>query len=103
MTTIKPFFITQNMPNCIGAVMVDPTQQKIVGFAQDRRDQHPLQHCVMVCIDDVAARQGGGAWSKSGRRILKYRIYPLYLVHPFCAQSGRQKRDGCKKKDMTIS
>lgn len=26
---------------------------------------HPLKHAVMVCIDTVAAGQGGGAWDLS--------------------------------------
>ena len=43
--------------------MVDPTMQEVVGVAHDQRHTHPLQHCVMACIDDVAHGQGGGAWS----------------------------------------
>ena len=42
--------------------MVDPILQQVVGTAQDRRDVHPLQHCTMLCIDNVAKGQGGGAW-----------------------------------------
>ena len=49
--------------------MVDPSLQKIVGSAQDRRHIHPLQHCAMICIDSVAHGQGGGAWGGDGRYI----------------------------------
>ena len=55
----------------VGAVVVDPVLQKVVGIANDQRHVHPLQHCVMVCIDNVAHGQGGGAWLSCG----KMRLY----------------------------
>ena len=51
----------------VGAVVVDPVLQKVVGIAHDQRHAHPLQHCVMVCIDNVAHGQGGGAWPSCGK------------------------------------
>lgn len=47
----------------VGAVMVDPTTERIVAEGHDCRGDHPLHHAVMVCIDLVARSQGGGAFS----------------------------------------
>lgn len=46
-----------------GAVIVDTQNSKVVGLGFSNTTRNPLQHAVMVCIDDVARRQGGGAWS----------------------------------------
>ena len=51
----------------VGAVVVDPTMQEVVGVGHDQRHVHPLQHCVMACIDDVAHGQGGGTWPTCGK------------------------------------
>ncbi|XP_075870139.1 putative inactive tRNA-specific adenosine deaminase-like protein 3 isoform X2 [Nelusetta ayraudi] len=47
----------------VGAVVVDPTAEKIIAVGHDCRGEHPLHHAVMVCIDLVARSQGGGAFS----------------------------------------
>ncbi|UYV78581.1 ADAT3 [Cordylochernes scorpioides] len=44
------------------AVVVDPQRSLVMSTAGDRRDQHPVQHAVMVAIDLVAQGQGGGHW-----------------------------------------
>lgn len=50
----------------VGAVMVDPTAERIIAVGHDCRGDHPLHHAVMVCIDLVARSQGGGAFSFDG-------------------------------------
>ncbi|XP_042351240.1 probable inactive tRNA-specific adenosine deaminase-like protein 3 isoform X1 [Plectropomus leopardus] len=47
----------------VGAVMVNPTTEKIIAVGHDCRSDHPLHHAVMVCIDLVARSQGGGCYS----------------------------------------
>ena len=47
-----------------GAVIVDPETRHVVAKGYTC-SSHPLKHAVMVCIDTVAAGQGGGAWSLS--------------------------------------
>eukprot|EP00117_Sycon_ciliatum_P037682 scpid55322/ scgid28133/ tRNA-specific adenosine deaminase-like protein 3; tRNA-specific adenosine-34 deaminase subunit adat3 len=70
----------------IGAVLVDPAQQKVLGVGTDEslptpmpfssqrsaemldpvsQAAHSLKHAVMMCIDDLARQQGGGAWAKT--------------------------------------
>ncbi|KAI8928120.1 cytidine deaminase-like protein [Entophlyctis helioformis] len=40
---------------CVGAVMVDPAVNAVVGVGHDaRRTAHPLSHATMVCIEAVA-------------------------------------------------
>lgn len=51
----------------VGAVMVDPATSQVVATGQTA-SSHPLQHAVMVCIDNVATLQGGGAWGGKGTR-----------------------------------
>ncbi|XP_050689854.1 uncharacterized protein LOC126982113 isoform X3 [Eriocheir sinensis] len=47
----------------IGCVVVDGGSGVVVSVAGDRRLLHPLQHAVMVAVDEVAALQGGGVWT----------------------------------------
>lgn len=47
----------------VGAVVVDPSVESIIAVGHDCRGDHPLHHAVMVCIDLVARRQGGGCYS----------------------------------------
>ncbi|KAM9850521.1 putative inactive tRNA-specific adenosine deaminase-like protein 3 [Aulostomus maculatus] len=47
----------------VGAVVVDPASDRIIAVGHDCRRDHPLHHAVMVCIDTVARRQGGGWYS----------------------------------------
>ncbi|XP_070694178.1 probable inactive tRNA-specific adenosine deaminase-like protein 3 [Pempheris klunzingeri] len=47
----------------VGAVVVDPAMERIIAVGHDCRDDHPLHHAVMVCIDLVARSQGGGCYS----------------------------------------
>lgn len=47
----------------IGAVVVDPATDITITRSCDLRyGKHPLQHVVMVAIDQVASTQGGGMW-----------------------------------------
>lgn len=46
----------------VGAVVVDPEEERIVAVGHDCRGDHPLHHAVMVCIDLVARSQGGGCY-----------------------------------------
>ena len=49
--------------------MVDPAIQMVVAIAPPQlSSKHCLQHSVMVCIDLVAFKQGGGAWMKDKQR-----------------------------------
>ena len=50
------------MQSSAGAVIVDPATKEVIAQAHTDAD-HPTRHAVMVCIDNVAKRQGGGAWS----------------------------------------
>lgn len=44
--------------------MVDASaESRVLTVASDRRSTHPLKHAVMVAVDQVAALQGGGAWT----------------------------------------
>ncbi|XP_026232924.1 probable inactive tRNA-specific adenosine deaminase-like protein 3 [Anabas testudineus] len=47
----------------VGAVVVDPSTERIIAVGHDCRADHPLHHAVMVCIDLVARSQGGGCYS----------------------------------------
>ena len=47
-------------------MIIDPVSRTVV--AQAHTDSgHPTRHAVMVCIDRVARKQGGGAWSQDER------------------------------------
>ncbi|KAM6934927.1 putative inactive tRNA-specific adenosine deaminase-like protein 3 isoform 1-T1 [Xenentodon cancila] len=46
----------------VGAVIVDPDEERIIAVGHDCRGNHPLHHAVMVCIDLVAQSQGGGCY-----------------------------------------
>ncbi|KAK5861489.1 hypothetical protein PBY51_022882 [Eleginops maclovinus] len=47
----------------VGAVVVDPSTEKVIAVGHDSRGDHPLHHAVMVCIDLVARSQGSGCYS----------------------------------------
>ncbi|XP_051879542.1 probable inactive tRNA-specific adenosine deaminase-like protein 3 [Pristis pectinata] len=48
----------------VGAVMVNPASDRIIAVGHDcRNGPNPLLHAVMVCIDQVAYGQGGGAFN----------------------------------------
>ena len=49
------------MQPSVGIVIVDPATKEIIAQAHTDAD-HPTRHAVMVCIDNVAKRQGGGVW-----------------------------------------
>ena len=45
-------------------IIVDPvTKEVITGASRDY--SHPLKHAVMLCLDQLASGQGGGAWYKT--------------------------------------
>ena len=45
-------------------ILVDPNTKEVM--AQASRDtSHPLKHAVMLCLDNLARVQGGGAWRLS--------------------------------------
>lgn len=46
----------------VGVVIIDSQSGQVISVAQDCRLEHPLQHAVMLAIDNVASRHGGGAW-----------------------------------------
>ena len=52
---------THTLKPSVGAVVVDPSTNRIVTQAHTDSN-HPLKHAVMVCIDNVASVQGAGAW-----------------------------------------
>ena len=49
------------MQSSMGAIIVDPITRRVVAQAHTDID-HLTRHAVMVCIDQVARDQGGGAW-----------------------------------------
>ena len=51
----------------VGVVIVDPATKEVVAMAHTDPN-HPTRHAVMVCIDGVAKRQGGGAWNGNSER-----------------------------------
>ncbi|XP_034077371.1 probable inactive tRNA-specific adenosine deaminase-like protein 3 [Gymnodraco acuticeps] len=48
--------------DAVGAVVVDPSTEKVIAVGHDCRGDHPLHHAVMVCIDLVARSQAGGSY-----------------------------------------
>ncbi|XP_002742156.1 putative inactive tRNA-specific adenosine deaminase-like protein 3 [Saccoglossus kowalevskii] len=48
----------------IGAVIVDPINEEVIAVCHDLRNvgRHPFFHAAMICIDLVAASQGGGTY-----------------------------------------
>ena len=55
------------MQPSVGAVIVDPTTREVITQAHTDPD-HPTRHAVMVCIDNVAKKQGKGAWNDHSKR-----------------------------------
>lgn len=51
--------------NGVGAVVVDPLNDRIIAKSGDYRTEHPVKHAIMCMIDKVAKTQGGGAWNPS--------------------------------------
>ncbi|XP_041988474.1 probable inactive tRNA-specific adenosine deaminase-like protein 3 [Aricia agestis] len=45
------------------ALVVEPVSQTVVAIAFDNRRDHPVQHSVMLAVDNVAKTQGGGVWA----------------------------------------
>ncbi|XP_055602372.1 probable inactive tRNA-specific adenosine deaminase-like protein 3 [Uranotaenia lowii] len=43
-------------------ICVNPKLKRIVAIGSDNSAQHPLMHCPMVLIDNVAVSQNGGVW-----------------------------------------
>ncbi|XP_078675725.1 putative inactive tRNA-specific adenosine deaminase-like protein 3 isoform X2 [Branchiostoma floridae x Branchiostoma belcheri] len=51
----------------VGAVVVDPEADEVVGVGHDLRHAgNPLHHAVMVAVDTVASSQAGGYWDHRG-------------------------------------
>ena len=44
-------------------ILVDPGTKEVVA-AGSTDPSHPLKHATMVCLDQLALVQGGGAWGK---------------------------------------
>lgn len=55
--------IALNNGGGIGAVVVDPLDDRIMAQSGDFRAGHPVKHAIMCVIDEVAKTQGGGAWN----------------------------------------
>ena len=47
----------------MGSVIVNPTTGQILAVSHDLRDEHPLQHAVLVAIDLIAKGQGAGTYT----------------------------------------
>ncbi|XP_050678845.1 probable inactive tRNA-specific adenosine deaminase-like protein 3 [Leptidea sinapis] len=46
-------------------VVVDPSINSVVAVSFDNRQNNPIQHSVMLAIDNVSKTQNGGAWSNN--------------------------------------
>lgn len=59
------FFSLTILPLCKSSavVIVDPEVNEVIGQAHTD-SSHPLKHATMLCLDQVASAQGGGAWNK---------------------------------------
>ncbi|XP_078592221.1 putative inactive tRNA-specific adenosine deaminase-like protein 3 isoform X2 [Branchiostoma floridae x Branchiostoma japonicum] len=52
----------------VGAVVVDPVADEVIGVGHDLRHAgNPLHHAVMVAVDTVASSQEGGYWDHRGQ------------------------------------
>ncbi|XP_053688354.1 probable inactive tRNA-specific adenosine deaminase-like protein 3 [Sabethes cyaneus] len=43
-------------------ICVNPKINRVAAIGMGQSDQHPMMHCPMVLIDNVAVSQNGGAW-----------------------------------------
>uniref|UniRef100_A0A1B6C1I4 CMP/dCMP-type deaminase domain-containing protein n=1 Tax=Clastoptera arizonana TaxID=38151 RepID=A0A1B6C1I4_9HEMI len=50
---------------CVGATVVDPSNNQLIAVCGDDRTNNPVKHAIMVLIDLVARTQNGGVWAKS--------------------------------------
>lgn len=46
----------------VGAIVVNPLDNKVITQSGDSRVKHPVKHAIMCVVDKVAKTQGGGAW-----------------------------------------
>ncbi|XP_058836430.1 probable inactive tRNA-specific adenosine deaminase-like protein 3 [Topomyia yanbarensis] len=47
------------------SMCVNPKLNRVAAIGVGKSEEHPIKHCPMVLIDNVAVSQNGGAWSAS--------------------------------------
>ena len=60
-------FLPLSTQPSVGAVIVDLATKEVIAQAHSDPN-HPTRHAVMVCIDNVAKRQGRGSWHNNSER-----------------------------------
>lgn len=49
----------------VGALVYDPKDERVLAVSFDGSATHPIKHAILVLIDTIAGKQGGGRWSKT--------------------------------------
>lgn len=44
---------------------IDPKDERVLAVSFDGSATHPIKHAILVLIDTIAGKQGGGRWSKT--------------------------------------
>ncbi|XP_001846461.2 probable inactive tRNA-specific adenosine deaminase-like protein 3 [Culex quinquefasciatus] len=58
-------FLAQNHEGKPFGICVNPKLKRIAAIGVDKSEKHPIMHCPMVLIDNVAVSQEGGVWHRS--------------------------------------
>lgn len=58
-------FLAQNHEGKPFGICVNPKLKRIAAIGVGKSEKHPIMHCPMVLIDNVAVSQEGGVWHRS--------------------------------------
>ncbi|EAT40478.1 AAEL007800-PA [Aedes aegypti] len=58
-------FLARQFANNPVGICVNPKLKRIVAVGMGKSNEHPMMHCPMVLIDNVAVSQNGGIWHTS--------------------------------------
>lgn len=57
--------LAQQYANNPAGICVNPKIGRVAAVGMDKSNEHPIMHCPMVLIDNVAVSQNGGVWHSS--------------------------------------